>query len=120
MTAASASAPSAMTVSPGAGWRPARSLYSLPPPAMSGEPDIFQNAFNACRLGFQKLFVFVADKRDRCPIARLAGFCPLRRCRHFLDQRNHVAALRIVDARGRKYAAPIGELDVDTLLFQRG
>src|SRR5262245_8450424 len=118
MTAASTSTPAAMIVSPTAG-------RSQPPPscapsfAISAEPELFENAFDARRLGVEERFVLITGQRDHGPVARLAGLRPLRRTCHLLDHREHRLALSRIDAGRRKHAAPVEQLDVDALLFQR-
>src|SRR6266508_5769129 len=120
MTAASSSAPTAMMVSPMAG----RSLVapppsSVPPLVMSRQPELFENSFDARRLGVEERLVVVAGERDLGPFARPAGLRPLRRCGHLLDERNHRLALSVVDAGRCEHAAPVEQLDVDALLLQR-
>src|SRR5215213_8615828 len=120
MTPASTSAPTAMSVSPRAGRTPEPARYSVPPSVISGQPDVFQDAFDPRRFPFEERLVFIAEERDGRPVTRLAGFDPLRRGGHCLDQRNHVLALHLVHARRRKHAAPIREFDLDALFLQGG
>src|SRR5262249_50831471 len=118
ITAASSSTLIAMISSPMAG-------RSAPPPpcapslAISAEPELFENAFDARRLGVEESLVFVAGQRDHGPVTRLAGLRPLRRGRHLLDQRDHRLPRSRIDAGRCKDAAPVEQLDIDALLFQR-
>src|SRR4029453_4176310 len=118
MTAASTSTPAAMIVSPTAG-------RSQPPPscapslAISAEPELFEDAFDARRLGVEERFVLITGQRDHGPVASLAGLRPLGSGGHFLDQREHRLPLRRIDTGRRKDATPVEQLDVDALLFQR-
>src|SRR5215475_1391123 len=100
MTIASTSTPAPMIVSPMAG-RDGAAWSSSEPLVMSGKPELFEDAFDPRRLNVEEGFVIVAQKRDLRPIPRLAGLCPLRRCGHFLHQRDHRLALRVIDA-GRR------------------
>src|SRR5215210_3211411 len=118
MMPASTSTPTAMSVSPSAGRRARAARSPVPPSVISGEPDIFQDAFDPGRFAFEECFVFVASECDRRPVARLAGLRPLRCRGHCLDQRDHVLALRLIDAGRRKHAAPIGEFDLDSLFLE--
>src|SRR5215813_4803483 len=120
MTAASTSTPAAMIVSPTAGRsQPPPSAPCAPSLAISAEPELFENAFDACRLGVEEGFVLITKQRDLGPVVVLAGVRPLRRGCHLLDQREHRLPLVRIDAGRRKDATPVEQLDVDALLFQR-
>src|SRR5436190_20701827 len=94
MTMASTSAPAPMMVSPMAARRD-----GPPPPdcgptlVMSRQPELFQGAFDARRLGIEESLVLVAKQRDLRPVASLARLRPLRRRDHLLHQRDHRLAL---------------------------
>src|SRR5262245_8738746 len=118
-TAASTSTPTAMIVSPTAG-RSLPPLPSVPPLVMSRQPEVLENAFDAAGLGVEERLVLVAEERDLRPLPGLAGFRPLRRGRHALDQSDHRLALPLVHAGRREHAAPVEQLDVDALLLERG
>src|SRR4029434_8505858 len=119
MTAASTSTPAAMIVSPTAGRSQPPSPPRAPSRALSAEPELFEDAFDARRLGVEEGLVLITGERDHRPVARLAGLRPLRRGRHLLDQREHGLTLSRIDAGGRKDLAPVEQLDVDPLLLQR-
>src|SRR5215813_15477374 len=120
MTAASTSTPAAMIVSPTAGRsQPPPSAPCAPSLAISAEPELFENAFDACRLGVEEGFVLVTKQRDLGPLVVLAGVRPLRRGCHLLDQREHGLPLRCIDIGRRKHPAPVEQLDVDALLLER-
>src|SRR5262249_15422773 len=106
MTIASTSTPAPMIVSPTAG-RGRRGASSWEPLVMSGKSELFEDALDPRRLNLEKGFVFVAEKRDLRPFVHLAAFGPLRRCVHFLHQRDHRFAWRVVDAGRRKHAPPV-------------
>src|SRR5262245_1170478 len=106
--------PIAMIVSPIAGRsRPAPPSPSAPRSGMSPEPELFEDALDAGRFGIDERLVLVAEQRDLGPVALLAGFGPLRRCRHLLDKRQHRLTLVGIHAGWREYAAPVEELDVN-------
>src|SRR3989442_458732 len=109
-----------MMVSPTAGRSLPAPPSPFPPLVMSREPELFENAFDAARLGVEERLVIVAEQRDLGPFPRPAGLRPLRGCGHLPDQGDHRLTLRIVDAGRREDAAPIEQLDVDALLLQRG
>src|SRR5262245_43821898 len=108
MTAASTITPAAMIVSPTAG----RSQPPLSPPcapslAISAEPELFENAFDASRLGIEERFVLITKQRDLGPIVVLAGVRPLRRGCHLLDQREHRLPLSRINGGRRKDTTPV-------------
>src|SRR5882724_7564961 len=120
MTAASSSTPIAMISSPVAG----RSPETPPPPcapslAISAEPELFENTFDAGRLGVEERLILITSQRDHGPVTRLAGLRPLRRGSHLLDQRNHRLPRSRIDAGRRKHTAPVEQLDIDALFLQR-
>src|SRR5215475_4919954 len=116
MTIASTSTPAPMIVSPTAARGGASSWEPL---VMSGKPELFEDALDPRRLNVEEGFVIVAEKRDLRPVVRLAGLRPLRRCGHFLHQRDHRLELRVVDAGRREHAPPIEQLHVDAFFFER-
>src|SRR5215813_11262163 len=119
-TTASTSMPTAMIVSPMAGRsEPAPPSPCAPPFAMSAEPELLEDAFDAHGLLVEEFLELVAEERDDGPVPGLAGFGPLRRCHHLLDQRQHRLPLVGVHAGRREHAAPIEQLDVDAFLLQR-
>src|SRR5262245_52922339 len=117
MTTASASTPTAITVSPMGSRSPRPPAAN--PPVMSRQPELFEDAFDARALRVEERLVLVTEQRDRRPVAVLAGLRPLRRRRHLLHQRDHRLALPLVHAGRREHAAPVEQLDVDALLLQR-
>src|SRR5262245_46377083 len=120
MTMASTSTPTAMIVSPvAARSQPAPPSPCAPPFAMSAEPELLEDAFDAHGLLVEESLELVAKQRDDGPVPRLAGFGPLRRRHHLLDQCQHRLALVGVHAGRRKHAAPVEQLDVDPFLLQR-
>src|SRR5215468_7734996 len=119
ITAASPSTPAAMIVSPTAGRsQPPPSPPCAPSLAISAEPELFEDALDAGRLGVEEGFVLITKQRDLGPLVILAGVRPLRRGCHLLDQREHGLPLRCIDVGRRKDAAPVEQLDVDAALFQ--
>src|SRR5262245_22261442 len=90
MTAARTIEPTPMMVSPGAGRNlAAPPALSRPPADMSAEPKLFEDAFDAGGLLVEEGLILIPEQRDHGPVAGLAGFGPLRRRRHLLDQREH-------------------------------
>src|SRR5262245_24620014 len=120
ITAASSSTPTAMISSPIAGrTADAPSPPCAPSLAISAEPKLFENAFDARRLGVEEGLIWIARERDHGPVTRLAGLGPLRRGGHLLDQRDHRLARSGIHAGRRKHAAPVEQLDIDALFLQR-
>src|SRR5436309_5005343 len=120
MTAASTSTPAAMIVSPTAGRsQPPPSPLCAPSLAISAEPELFEDALDARRLGLEESLVLITEQRDLGPFAVLAGVRPLRRGCHLLDQREHCLPLRRIHTGRREDPAPVEQLDVDALLLQR-
>src|SRR5262245_18153988 len=118
MTAANSSTPTAMINSPMAG-------RSAPPPpcapslAISAEPELFENTFDARRLGIEERFVLITGQRDHGPVASLASVRPMRCGGHLIDQRDHRLSRSRIDAGRCKHPTPVEQLDVDALFLQR-
>src|ERR1051325_1311875 len=111
ITAASSSTPMAMISSPTEGRsRETRSPSCVPSLAISAEPELFENAFDARGLGVEERFIWIARERDHGPVTRLAGLRPLRRGGHLLDQRDHRLPRSRIDAGRGKHAAPVEQL----------
>src|SRR5437868_584578 len=103
ITAASSSTPIAMISSPAGRSADPPSPPCAPSLVISAEPELFENTFDARRLGIEEGLILITGQRDHGPITRLAGLRPLRRGSHLLDQRNHRLPRSRIHTGRRKY-----------------